>query len=454
MKFSISTPLCIVFAIHLILAFINYPLIETLWRHSFDDGTYSHAYFIPFIVAYLFYAADKKGKFKLRQQLSLPWLAITVIAGMLLFMSTNAQLSIGYWLSYLILIISITFCLFEFNWRILFANLFLLFVVPLWGVLTIPLQSLAVTAVSFMMRLTGISILVEPPFIHIPEGIFEIAYGCSGLRYVLVSMVISSIYIFLFISKLQKALIFIVVALSGALLTNWIRITLLILIGHWTDMTSSLVYDHNNFGWYIYAPFMILLFFLGGCLADPVKGETTDRTALAQRLHFPSIIACIVIGLSSSLFIRNMGLPSLPTTNNEDLTDTEEPMIYYYEDIERKKTIRGKTLIFNFSPVDLDSKPTFFANELVPKDWRLIEEEIHQDSRVLLVKNNAKYAAITAQYQLDDFSTGSASVFKKYRLMHSLSGHQHPRLVWEFSECGLLANKKVKLENCTAANTF
>ena len=454
MKFSISIPLCVVFAIHLILAFINYPLIETLWRHSFDDGTYSHAYFIPFIVAYLFYVADKKGKLKLRQQLSLPWLAITIVASALLFASTNAQISMGYWLSYLMLISSIIFCLFKFNWRILSANLFLLFIIPLWGVLTVPLQSLAVTAVSFIMRLTGISILVEPPLIHIPEGVFEIAYGCSGLRYVLVSMVISGLYIFLFISKPQKALIFVTAALFGALLTNWIRITLLILIGHWTDMTSSLIEDHNDFGWYIYAPFMILLFFLGGRLADPVEEETTEIIALTERPHFPSIIACIVIGLSSSLLIRNISLPTLPTIHYKHPTDAKEPAVYYYESVEKREKTPSKTLTFNFSPVDLDSKPTFFANELVPKDWQLVEEEMRQDSRMLLVKNNARYAAITVKYQLDDFSTGNALIFKKYRLMHSLSGQQHPRLVWEFSECNLLANKKVKLENCTAANTF
>ena len=199
MKFSISVPLCIVFAIHFIFVLINYPLIETLWRHSFDDGTYSHAYFIPFITAYLFYVVDQSGKLELRRQFSLPWLVITMMAGILLFSATNAQISIGYWLSYLALIISITFCFFKFHWQVLFPNVFLIFIIPLWNALTIPLQSLSVVVVSFIMSLTGIPILVEPPLIHIPVGTFEIAYGCSGLRYVIVSAAISSLYIFLYI---------------------------------------------------------------------------------------------------------------------------------------------------------------------------------------------------------------------------------------------------------------
>jgi exosortase len=213
MKFSISVPLSIVFAIYLILTVINYPVIETLWRYSFDDGTYSHAYLIPFIVAYLFYVVSQRSKLELRQRFSLPWLVIATITSILLFSSTNAQVSIGYWLSYLALIISITFCLFKFHWQVLFPNVFLIFIIPLWGVLTIPLQSLSVVVVGFIMSLTGIPILIEPPLIHIPVGTFEIAYGCSGLRYVIVSTAISSLYIFLYVSNLQKALLFFAFAL-------------------------------------------------------------------------------------------------------------------------------------------------------------------------------------------------------------------------------------------------
>ena len=51
-------------AIALLFVFIwllNIPIAITLWRHGFDDGTYSHSYLIPFIMLYLYYSLAKVG---------------------------------------------------------------------------------------------------------------------------------------------------------------------------------------------------------------------------------------------------------------------------------------------------------------------------------------------------------------------------------------------------------
>ena len=46
--------LILVFVLILVL---NIPVVVTLWRHGFDDGTYSHAFLIPFISLYLYYVS-------------------------------------------------------------------------------------------------------------------------------------------------------------------------------------------------------------------------------------------------------------------------------------------------------------------------------------------------------------------------------------------------------------
>ena len=48
-------PLISIILITVLVALFNAPIMATLWRYSLDDGTYSHAYLIPFIVLYLYY---------------------------------------------------------------------------------------------------------------------------------------------------------------------------------------------------------------------------------------------------------------------------------------------------------------------------------------------------------------------------------------------------------------
>ena len=142
---------------------------------------------------------------------------------------------------------------------------------PGWGLLTAILQKVSTNAVTFLMSYSGIPTFVEGNFVTIPAGVFEIAGGCSGLRYLIVSLAISSLFSFLYIKNTKKALLFFTVAILGALITNWIRITALILIGEYTDMQSDLMTDHNVFGWYLYIPFMFLLF---SCTSDDDNQKT------------------------------------------------------------------------------------------------------------------------------------------------------------------------------------
>ena len=180
---------------------------------------------------------------------------------MCLFVCSVAQFSTGYRVGLILFATAITTLIFKPSLKVIFPCFFLIFLVPVWGVLTPYLQELSTRAVSIIMNYTGIPTYVEGNLITIPPGVFEIAGGCSGLRYLLVSLSISSLFIFLHIKKFSHGFWFLTAAILGALLINWIRITALIAIGYFTDMESNLMHDHNDFGWYLYVPFLIALFY-------------------------------------------------------------------------------------------------------------------------------------------------------------------------------------------------
>src|SRR3954466_3145674 len=63
---------------------------------------------------------------------------------------------------------------------------FLYFAVPAWDYLTAPLQWLTVQALRFMTGLAGIPAYFQGNTVQIPEGVFAVEGGCSGLHFLIV----------------------------------------------------------------------------------------------------------------------------------------------------------------------------------------------------------------------------------------------------------------------------
>ncbi len=409
----------------------------TIWRYSFDDGTYSHAPLIPLISIYLLYFSFTNNSFKFRQRHS--WVAALclLLAGIFYFISITAQISLGYWLSLLCLLLAAVVFLFCFNINITFPIFFLIFLLPIWGVLTTPLQQLSIAAVSTIMNMTSVPVYIEEQFVHIPSGTFEIAGGCSGLRYLLVSLAISSLYVFLYIRSAINATALIIFAILGALLTNWLRISALIIIGHETEMTSSLMEDHNNFGWYLYIPFMIALFYLGNKLASEVPRFEKKTNIIDQTVNLPNLVL-VAITISTILFTSTFffNLFSKQTQNTALIPSAEiQPLIHHYRFVENSSTADFKYYIYNFDGVELDGKPTFFDHNVIPEKWRVTEQSTHNNWQKIKVNNGKHYALILISYEIDGIFTATAKSFKLLRLKKALQGHRKTKLHWKFITC-------------------
>jgi len=439
-KFKSYIPLFTMAIIVLIFSLLNWPILVTLWRHSFDDGTYSHAYLIPIIVGYLFYTLSEAKELNVRERFSLPAFSILLTSSYLLFVTSTAQISLGYWLATLLLLCAAINFIFKNNIKVLFAACYLIFLMPLWGLLTIPLQDLSVMAVNTMMSFTTIPVYVEDQFVHIPSGVFEIAGGCSGLRYLLTSLAISSLYIFLYLRTTKNIVLFAFTAILGALLTNWIRISLLIIIGHQTEMTSSLMEDHNTFGWYLYLPFMLLLFKFGAYLTDKesAKAEETHTkkqpSASKPQVALYGILFLVLI--ISSTAIKQKTIDSQTRNELSRTTFTQikiKPTIHYYSTVEViKNNISDTHVIYSFNGDDLDGKPTYFDNDLIPANWRIIKKSKNERQQTYLISKGSKQAELTVSYEINGEHFGRNKAFKIARLKSALIGLGTTRLHWSF----------------------
>lgn len=180
---------------------------------------------------------------------------------------------------------------FIYGWRTILRHRILLvfpiFAIPIWGSLNGVLLEGASLVVGELVRLAGMPAVIQGNSIYIPFGHILIADGCSGLRYFVVALTVAYLIGYLNGYREGKLLVILAVAAVLALITNWIRIFLLIVIGYKTQMESSLMADHEMFGWILFG-----VIFLPAIYFAPVVRQSAGSDQESK----PSIKSTAILG--------------------------------------------------------------------------------------------------------------------------------------------------------------
>ena len=179
----------------------------------------------------------------------------------------------------------------------------LFFAIPAWDYLSWMLQLITVEVTQLLLGMLDIRFEVEGVFVYlIGVGAFEVAHGCSGLRYLLVGQSLALIYGELYFRCLRSRMALLLVALLFALIANWIRVFVIIYMGYETDMQSSLIKDHDNFGWWVFTATLVPLFVIGRKLEMmPVERNSPEQTAVAIKVNYSGRPAATGVILTAAL---------------------------------------------------------------------------------------------------------------------------------------------------------
>ena len=120
--------------------------------------------------------------------------------------------------------------------RVAFPCLYLWFAVPVWDALVPVLQHTTVIATGYALSWLGIPASIDGDLVRVPAGLFEIAGGCSGEHFFVVALAISTLYSYLREDGAKRVLGSLVLALALALVTNWVRVLVVIVRGNATQM--------------------------------------------------------------------------------------------------------------------------------------------------------------------------------------------------------------------------
>ena len=176
-----------------------------------------------------------------------------------------------------------------------------------YGTFILPqLQALTTTVVIWSLDILSIPFLVESSRIQIPSGIIEIAYGCSGLNYLMSGVVLGvACSELLFQSKYK--LVTVLIAFSLSILVNWIRVISIVLIAYYSKMQHPLIDDHGPYGWYLFAAVLFIFFIIAFRFQKKISPITSPppivKTYGGDRKHSYKKIRVIAIVMTALFFV-------------------------------------------------------------------------------------------------------------------------------------------------------
>jgi exosortase A len=275
-----------------------------IWEGSQD--TYSYGYVILPITLWLLW---RNREALARTPASPDWKAFLVLmplAGIWLAARVSGVQVVEQYAFVSIAIVSVWAC-FGWGWfkSTLFPFMYLLLMVPNGDFLMPSLINYTADFTTLFIQFVGIPIYREGPYLTLPTGNWVVVEACGGLRYLTTSITLGFLFAYLTYYTWWKRLAFSVAAVLIALWANGMRAVMVVLTGHYSDMTLMVGEDHIWFGWGWFGLVMLVTFWIGGFWredTDPAA-SSPDKPAEASTVtpRSPLLIA-IIICFSMALF--------------------------------------------------------------------------------------------------------------------------------------------------------
>ena len=235
-----------------------------MWR----TPEYSYGYYIPLLIA--FFIWQRKHELAAEPFVGAWAGAATVLfAALLVLVGEIATLNMFMQYGFALGVMGIALSL--LGWRavrwVMVPLLLLFFTVPLSGVIYNSLsQSLQLISSAIgvgIIRLFGISVLLEGNVIHLPTMQLQVVEACSGLRYLFPLMVIGFIAAYVYRAPFWKRALLFLASIPITVLMNSFRIGLIgVTVEYWgEDMAEGILHDFE--GWVVFmASLVVLLLFM------------------------------------------------------------------------------------------------------------------------------------------------------------------------------------------------
>jgi exosortase A len=303
--------------------------LVALWGQS---ETFAHGYWVPVIVLWLLW----------RQRASLVALApsfkpapsaLLLVAGVavLWLLGDLAEVNPARQFA-LVGMIVLTVPLLA-GWRtaraLVFPLGFLFFAVPFGEFLMPWMMERTADFTVLALRASGVPVYRDGLQMIIPTGTWSVVEACSGIRYLIASLMVGALFAYLHYRTTRRRLLFMLVALAVPIVANWVRAYMIVMVGHLSGNKLAVGVDHLIYGWVFFGVVITIMFVIGmrwaeAPLAD-VPSAALRSADVSPRSPWPLGVAAA--GMLALLMAPPLALESLTSTEDRSAPRLAAPAL-------------------------------------------------------------------------------------------------------------------------------
>jgi exosortase A len=192
-----------------------------------------------------------------------------------------------------------------FGWRwvraLAFPLAFLFFAVPFGEFMVPTLIDLTADFTVAAIEASGVPIYREANNFVIPSGRWSVVEACSGIRYLIASVMLGSLYAWIVYRSPLRRAAFIGAAIAVPLVANWLRAYGIVMLGHLSDNRIATGVDHLIYGWLFFGVLMFAMFWVGArwreepAPADAGNGDASGPMAPMAAGRRPAIVHVLLV---------------------------------------------------------------------------------------------------------------------------------------------------------------
>ncbi len=275
-----------------------------IWNRS---ETFAHAYLVPVISLWLVWR--RRADLALLTPRPAPiWLLALLPIGLVWLLGDLAAVNAATQFAFTAMLALMVPLLLgnQVAARIAFPLGFLFFAVPFGDFLTPALMQYTADFTVSALRASGIPVYREGLQFVIPTGSWSVVQACSGIRYLMASVMVGTLFAYLNYRSYTKRWVFVGVSIVTPLVANWLRAYMIVMLGHLSGNKLAAGVDHLIYGWVFFGIIMLVMFLVGARWADPDEAPRALGGAVApapslRYLLLAQLAALVVIAAPAAL---------------------------------------------------------------------------------------------------------------------------------------------------------
>jgi len=250
----------------------------SVWSRS---DTFAHAFLVPPISLWLIWR--KRVALAGMPLQPVPWLLL-IIAAVCVFWLLGSLAAVNAATQFALVTLIVLSVPAVAGWRIArvlaFPLLFLYFAVPMGEFLLPSMMLMTADFTVAAVRMSGVPVYRDGLQFVIPSGSWSVVEACSGVRYLIASLMVGTLFAYLNYYSLKRRLLFVAASILIPIVANWVRAYIIVMMGHLSGNELAVGADHLIYGWVFFGIVIGIMFLVGARWSEAPPATASSSNAV------------------------------------------------------------------------------------------------------------------------------------------------------------------------------